>query len=82
MRFVHPQKAGERNFFHPVSRNPWEVIISGPVKLGRALVPGENKGREEEEEEKGREKLVERARPFLFIIFKPDFAESLNFPSA
>ena len=31
LRFVHPQKAGERNFFHPVSRNPWEVIISGPV---------------------------------------------------
>ena len=29
--FVHPQKAGECNFFHPVSRNPWEVIISGPV---------------------------------------------------
>ena len=31
MRFVHPKKAGERNFFHPVSRNPWEVIISGPI---------------------------------------------------
>ena len=31
MRFVHPQKAGERNFFHPVSHNPWEVMISGPV---------------------------------------------------
>ena len=30
-RFDHPHKAGERNFFHPVSRNPWEVIISGPV---------------------------------------------------
>ena len=30
--FVHPQKAGERNFFNPVSRNPWEVIISGPVQ--------------------------------------------------
>ena len=30
--FVHPQKAGEHNFFHPVSRNPWEVIISGPVQ--------------------------------------------------
>ena len=33
MQFVHPQKAGERNFFHPVSRNPWEVIISGPVDI-------------------------------------------------
>ena len=29
--FVHPQKAGVRDFFHPVSHNPWEVIISGPV---------------------------------------------------
>ena len=31
MHFVHPQKADERNYFNPVSRNPWEVIISGPV---------------------------------------------------
>ena len=31
MCFVHPLKAGKRNFFHPVSRNPWEAIISGPV---------------------------------------------------
>ena len=31
LRFVQPQKTGERNFFHPVSRNPWEVIILGPV---------------------------------------------------
>ena len=31
LQFVHLQKAGERNFFHPVSCNPWEVIISGPV---------------------------------------------------
>ena len=32
LRFAHPQKAGERNFFHSVSRNLWEVIISGPVQ--------------------------------------------------
>ena len=32
LRFVHPQQAGEGNCFHPVSRNPWEVIISGPVE--------------------------------------------------
>ena len=31
LRFVHPQKAGERNFFHPASRNQWEAIILGPV---------------------------------------------------
>ena len=31
MQFVQPQKARVRNFFHPVSRNPWEAIISGPV---------------------------------------------------
>ena len=31
--FVHPKKAGEHNFFHPVSRNPWQVIILGPVRL-------------------------------------------------
>ena len=31
MRFVHPLKASRHNFFHSVSRNPWEVIIFGPV---------------------------------------------------
>ena len=34
MQFIHPQKTGERNFFNPVSRNLWEVIISGPVQGG------------------------------------------------
>ena len=33
VRFVHTLKASERNFFHSISRNPWEVIISGPVLL-------------------------------------------------
>ena len=39
MRFVHPQKAGERNFFNPVSRNPWEVTISGPVVIHPIILP-------------------------------------------
>ena len=29
LRFVHPEKAAKRNFFHPVSRNP--LIFLGPV---------------------------------------------------
>ena len=31
--FFHPKKASERNFFHSFSRNPWQVIISGPVDM-------------------------------------------------
>ena len=36
LRFVHPQKAGERNFFHPVSRNPWEIIILGQLVMDKS----------------------------------------------
>ena len=38
MQFVHPQMAGERKLFHSVSRNPWEVIISGPVCVAACVM--------------------------------------------
>ena len=31
LRFVHPLKPGESNFFNPVSRNPWKVIFPAPL---------------------------------------------------
>ena len=44
MRFVHPQKAGKRNDFHPVSRSRWEVITSGPVQARAIAAVGRWRG--------------------------------------